>query len=203
MKLLCTLAAAVAALTLTASASARTTTHHRWATMTTTERRAVVVREIRVQRAPLRWWLRARSRTLFASRRFPVCVAVGIRSPAAVCAHARLLVRALTVLRRIDERIAAAARARMLAAFPPHHFLWMCIHGGEGRWDDPNSGHNGHWGGLQMTPGWDGLFAGTADRYSQAQQEWFAETGYRLSGYSHHWLNGQWGQTIGGCWGYA
>jgi hypothetical protein len=79
----------------------------------------------------------------------------------------------------------------------------MCIHGGEGNWDDPNSGGNGHYGGLQMTPGWLGYFSGTANHYTQLQQEWYAEQGYRDSGYSRSWLNGQWGQTIGPCWTYA
>lgn len=95
-------------------------------------------------------------------------------------------------------------KAKLIAAsWPPHHALWLCIHRYEGAWDDPNSGNNGHYGGLQMTPGWLGYFSGTANNYSQFQQEWFAERGYRDSGYSRGWLAGQWGQTIGPCWQHA
>lgn len=89
-------------------------------------------------------------------------------------------------------------------AWPAHHSLWLCIHGGEGNWDDPNSGGNGHYGGLQMTPGWGSMPDGaTANTYSQVEQERNAEAEYAKNGYSRTWLQGQWGQTIGPCWGYA
>jgi hypothetical protein len=114
------------------------------------------------------------------------------------------------VVRRARARIDRAldtqrvVQARLLeATYPEHHALWECIHEGEGSWSDPNSGGNGHYGGLQMTPGWEGEFSGTADQYSEVQQERFAEDAYRRTGYSRAWLNGQWGQTIGPCWRYA
>jgi hypothetical protein len=77
---------------------------------------------------------------------------------------------------------------------PPiaHHTLWMCIHGLEGNWDDPNSGHNGHYGGLQMHPGWGYGTSYYANNDSQYTQELAAERGYRASGFSKSWLMGQW-----------
>lgn len=105
---------------------------------------------------------------------------------------------------RWHTNLYAQYNAKLIAAsWPPHHNLWLCIHSNEGNWDDPNSGNNGHYGGLQMSPGWLGYFKGTADHFSQFQQEWFAEIGYRDSHYSRSWLQGQWGQTIGPCWQHA
>jgi hypothetical protein len=96
--------------------------------------------------------------------------------------------------REMKERLRTLARrARIIAsAFPPHHALWTCIAGYEGSWGDPNSGGNGHYGGLQMTPGWMGMFSGTANQYSQAQQEWFAERAWKENGYSYSFLYNQW-----------
>jgi hypothetical protein len=54
-----------------------------------------------------------------------------------------------------------------------------------------------------MSWSWLGYFTGPASQYTQLQQEDFAEQGYRESGYSHTWLAGQWGETIGPCWQYA
>lgn len=99
-------------------------------------------------------------------------------------------------------RRATAARA-VFSSFPPHHALWLCIHRGEGAWSDPNSGGNGHYGGLQMHPGWGYGTSYYANNDSQYTQEWAAERGYAASGYSSTWLNGQWGQTISPCWQYA
>lgn len=121
------------------------------------------------------------------------------------------------MLARIDSRLAAKAaaeaRARALAALPAHHALWMCIHGdpayrhgggGEaGSWDNADTGGNGHYGGLQMHPYWGYGTSKYASNDSQAVQERAAESGYAASGYSRVWLNGQWGQTMGPCWGYA
>lgn len=88
--------------------------------------------------------------------------------------------------------------------WPAHHQLWLCIHGGEaGSWYDQNTGGNGHWGGLQMHPGWGYGTSYHASDDSQLTQETAAEAGYRASGYSHSWLSGQWGATIGPCWQYA
>lgn len=114
----------------------------------------------------------------------------------------------LRVMRRIikfSTKRHQALQVRYLASlWPVHHQGWLCIHHSEGGWADPNSGGNGHYGGLQMTPGWLGYIphGDTANHYSQWQQETWAEQGYRDSGYSSTWLQGQWGQTIGPCWGY-
>jgi hypothetical protein len=99
------------------------------------------------------------------------------------------------------------------AMFPPHHALWMCIHGDPkygshvgneaSSWKNHDTGDNGHYGGLQMYPGWLNMFRGTADQYSQLQQEWFAEKAYRQNRYRQSWLTGQWGQTISPCWQHA
>lgn len=207
------LAVVTAALALTVATSAlggghegngKGKQHARWHSLSLEQKRNVVAAAVKKERTTVRWWVTHRGR-MTANARVPLvyCRAIGIRAPGAVCAKAQRLIKDLRLLRRIDAKIAAARAAQLLASFPPHHALWMCIHAGEGRWDDPNSGGNGHWGGLQMTPGWGGLFTGTADHYSQAQQEWFAETGYRRSGYSRSWLQGQWGQTIGPCWRFA
>lgn len=89
-----------------------------------------------------------------------------------------------------------------LSSFPPHHSLWMCIHGDPNygshygleasTWDNKDTGRNGHWGGLQMHPGWGYGTSYHASDDSQLTQEWAAERGYRASGYSHTWLMGQW-----------
>lgn len=70
----------------------------------------------------------------------------------------------------------------------------MCIHRGEGRWNDPNSGGNGHYGGLQMTSPWGkgAYYVYRADYLSAYEQMRKAELGYRASGYSRTWLMGQW-----------
>jgi hypothetical protein len=85
--------------------------------------------------------------------------------------------------------------------YPPHHRLWECIHGHEGNWNDPNSGGNGHWGGLQMHPGWGYGTSYHASDDSQLTQEWAAERGYAASGFSRSWLFGQWAHSD--CMAYA
>ncbi len=52
-----------------------------------------------------------------------------------------------------------------------------------------------------MTYGWDGL-VGNAALLSPAAQMQAAETGYRQSGYSTAWLEGQWPNTSPPCLGY-
>jgi len=79
-----------------------------------------------------------------------------------------------------------------LVIFPAHHALWMCIHSHEGDWDDNDSGGNGHYGGLQMHPGWGYGTSYYANQDSQAVQERAAENGYAASNYSKVWLMGQW-----------
>jgi hypothetical protein len=77
--------------------------------------------------------------------------------------------------------------------WPPHHALWTCIHSHEARdWHDRDSGGNGHYGGLQMHPGWGYGTSYYASDDSQLTQEWAAERGYQANGYSHVWLLGQW-----------
>ena len=79
------------------------------------------------------------------------------------------------------------------SAYPPHHALWMCVHNHEAsNWQDPNSGGNGHYGGLQMHPGWGYSTSYYASEDSQLTQEWAAERGFRASGFSRVWLFGQW-----------
>ncbi len=73
-----------------------------------------------------------------------------------------------------------------------HRALWLCIHSREAQdWHNEDTGHNGHYGGLQMSLGWDGL-VGNAALLSPTQQMVAAETGYRRSGFSRSWLLGQW-----------
>lgn len=79
------------------------------------------------------------------------------------------------------------------SSFPPHHSLWLCIHSHEaGDWGNRDTGHNGHYGGLQMHPGWGYGTSYYASDDSQIVQERAAENGYRASGYSRSWLMGQW-----------
>ncbi len=80
-----------------------------------------------------------------------------------------------------------------------HESLWLCIHRREGAWN-ANTG-NGFYGGLQMTYGWDGL-VGNAALLSPTEQMRAAETGYRRSGYSVSWLEGQWPHTSPPCLAY-
>jgi len=78
-------------------------------------------------------------------------------------------------------------------SWPPHHGLWMCIHDHEaGDWQNNDTGGNGHYGGLQMHPGWGYGTSYYASADSQYTQEWAAERGYQASGYSRSWLLGQW-----------
>jgi hypothetical protein len=44
-----------------------------------------------------------------------------------------------------------ASAARLRAGHPPHDDQWMCIHSHEAAWTSHDSGHNGHYGGLQMS----------------------------------------------------
>lgn len=71
---------------------------------------------------------------------------------------------------------------------PPHYQLWLCIHRGEGAWND-NTG-NGYYGGLQAHYNWYGV--PRMDLLSPLRQMWHAEIVYRQSGYSRSWLYGQW-----------
>lgn len=94
------------------------------------------------------------------------------------------------------------AKARTLSSTPSilHRALWLCIHSREGAWNAQTG--NGFYGGLQMTYGWDGLVRNAALLSPIAQMR-AAETGYRRSGYSRAWLEGQWPNTSPPCLGYA
>lgn len=89
-----------------------------------------------------------------------------------------------------------------LSLYPAHHQLWMCIHGHEAAdWFNRDTGHNGHYGGLQMHYDWGEGIEGYAYNYSQIQQEDAAEAGFKASHYSTAWLMGQWYHPD--CLGYA
>lgn len=90
-------------------------------------------------------------------------------------------------------------------AHPPiaHLQLWLCIHAKEGSWDNADTGHNGHYGGLQMTSPWGRgvYYVYRADWLTPYQQMRKAELGYMASGYSQAWLLQQWYHPE--CVGYA
>lgn len=196
MRRFCMMAAAVAALALTATAFARTT-HHRWNTMTLTQRRAVVARVVRVQRSHVRRWFE--SRTLADASVYRFCVALGTSVPGPVCVHGQKLTHALTVLRHIDARLTArAAAARQQALVHDHYSGWLCIHSREGAWN-ANTG-NGYLGGLQMTPGWGGL--ARPDLAPPSVQIATAEYQASLNHWSYTWMQGQWPNTFPPCAGY-
>lgn len=63
--------------------------------------------------------------------------------------------------------------------YPPNYSAWMCIHHGEGAWNDPNPPF---WGGLQMDSGFQATYGafllrwkGTADHWAPLEQIWTAE----------------------------
>ncbi len=110
--------------------------------------------------------------------------------------------RAEAWLDRVQADAQAKIRRLTAPALPPHHALWMCIHGHEARdWHNRDTGGNGHFGGLQMHPGWGYGTSYYASDDSQQVQEWSAERGYRASGFSHAWLYGQWAHSD--CMAYA
>lgn len=90
-----------------------------------------------------------------------------------------------------------------------HVSLWRCIAGYPGARSDGTTGESGgytgasngsHFNILQMTDPWYGInpIGMSADAImAKAEQE------YARSGYSHVWLYGQWGATVGNCMGYA
>jgi hypothetical protein len=83
-----------------------------------------------------------------------------------------------------------------------HLALWLCIHHGEaGDWHNEDTGHNQHYGGLQMHWSWGYGIVGDPARYSEEQQLAAAERGYRANGYSRSWLLSQWYHPE--CLGYA
>jgi hypothetical protein len=84
-----------------------------------------------------------------------------------------------------------ASSARLKASHPPHYDQWMCIHSHEAAWTSHDSGHNGHYGGLQMSFDFmrgygPELYAskGTADHWTPLEQMWVAERAWHVRGYN-------------------
>src|SRR4051794_17322050 len=84
-----------------------------------------------------------------------------------------------------------ASAARLRAGHPPHYDQWMCIHSHEAAWTSHDSGHNGHYGGLQMSFDFmrgygPELYAakGTADHWTPLEQIWVAERAWKVRGYN-------------------
>ena len=83
-----------------------------------------------------------------------------------------------------------AAAARLRAAHPPHLDEWLCIHSHEGGWNNKDTGHNGHYGGLQMSYDFmrgygPEIFTvkGTADNWTPLEQMWVAERAWQTRGF--------------------
>lgn len=214
------LAAAVAAAALTATATASPSkSARRWESMTPTAKMSLLTQTIRSDRGAVRWWLTNRPTPdeplvylhIDPLVRPPLCPSIGIRAPATVCARAARLNHARAVLRVIDARLeaarVAAEEARRLAALPAHLALWRCIEVGESHGDgthpgDQNASNGTHFNVLQMTDPWGSQKLHPIGLpYDVIEME--AEREYERSNYSSSWLQGQWGQTIGGCWSHA
>ena len=76
---------------------------------------------------------------------------------------------------------------------PPRKNAWMCIHGHEGAWDDPNPPY---YGGLQMDMSFMRAYGrellrrkGTADNWTPLEQMWVAERAYRSGRGFYPWPN--------------
>lgn len=83
-----------------------------------------------------------------------------------------------------------ASAARLRAGHPPHYDQWMCIHSHEAAWTSHDSGHNGHYGGLQMSFDFmrgygPELYSarGTADHWTPVEQMWVAERAWQTRGF--------------------
>jgi len=83
--------------------------------------------------------------------------------------------------------------AKRYASTPPHYDDWLCIHRGEGSWNDPNAPY---YGGLQMdlsfqrAYGWDALKKwGTADHWNPLTQMWVAERAFSAGRGFYPWPN--------------
>lgn len=161
---------------------------------------------IRRDRQRVEWWIEHRPRpdvvsrftqpASFVSDGGTWCLAMGAAAPPRVCSAATSLPHAVDLLARM--------RARLAPSSPPHNALWQCLlqHEGGGDPHNQDTGGNGHWGGLQMHPGWGYGTSWHASDDPWSTQKWAAERGYAASGYSRAWLEGQWGQTLGYCWRY-
>jgi hypothetical protein len=76
-----------------------------------------------------------------------------------------------------------ARQVRMRALHPPFRSAWLCIHGYEASWRDPNPPY---YGGLQMDMSFQAHYAprllrlkGTADHWTPLEQIWAAEKARR------------------------
>jgi hypothetical protein len=84
-----------------------------------------------------------------------------------------------------------AAAARLRFSRPPHYEQWMCIHSHEAGWDNRDTGHHGHYGGLQMDHDFmrgygPELFKtkGTADNWTPLEQMWVSERAWKVRGFN-------------------
>jgi hypothetical protein len=80
-----------------------------------------------------------------------------------------------------------ALAAKRQALNPPHRSEWLCIHGYEAKWTDPDAPY---YGGLQMDREFQVTYApellrskGTADHWTPLEQMWVAERAYRTRGF--------------------
>lgn len=127
------------------------------------------------------------------------------RRPRTPSAHMERRTSSLSFLAWIDRlwirRQKAASRLRAQPRIA-HLRLWLCIHRREGAWNDSG---DPYWGGLQMSRPWGkgSYYVYRADLLSPTEQMRKAELGYRASGYSSAWLEGQWPNTSPPCLGYA
>jgi hypothetical protein len=126
----------------------------------------------------------------------------------AAARHLAAVAQARSSANAATTYVTTSPQPNVTAASPPpvatasgsvHYALWNCIHSREGAWNAQTG--NGYYGGLQMTYGWDGLVQNAA-LLSPAAQMQAAETGYRQSGYSVAWLEGQWPVSSRSCLQY-
>jgi hypothetical protein len=191
VRLLALTAALITALALTAIAGAGNSLrvkHKPWRIMTTQQKIIVLEKQIHKDKCIIRFWKNHRE---LASTNAPMPYKARIQTHWARVSLriARKHLRQLMVTPRVTTtRYVSGGKG-----FPPHHALWLCLHSVEaGSWQDHNSGGNGHYGGLQMHYNWGYGIVGDAGNYSQTEQEWAAERGYRASGYSSSFIYGQW-----------
>ena len=76
----------------------------------------------------------------------------------------------------------------------PHKAQWLCIHHGEGAWNDDTG--NGYYGGLQMDLTFQRTYGafllrtkGTANHWSPYEQMWVAERAYESGRGFYPWPN--------------
>jgi hypothetical protein len=98
---------------------------------------------------------------------------------------------------QLAARVAAwkriATSTGRVALHPPHLRAWLCIHGQEGAWNDPDPPY---FGGLQMDLGFQRSYGGsllagkgTADHWTPLEQMWVAERAFRAGRGFFAWPN--------------